>query len=279
MRYSLYIGLFVVAIAGCEQPTPTDATLEQSVLMLKNDSLLQYTDLSERFKKLETRLKGLEPKADEHSVMVSPETDARLKAQLEQLEQLRDRVQQLEDARQVAAVPADPNRCACCDQCTGKPDCKCGCPKCECGVVDWMYDAEAAWAKAAELHRPRLIVFVTENCPACQAVEANVFAYKKVMARVKREYIPVWQFVPRKQWKAIEASDGVTSYPSVKICDEDGCRIPFEPAQTADGFLAQLDGKVTPPPAVTFEKNSQKNSQTPPAADTKPLRALFGGRR
>lgn len=109
-------------------------------------------------------------------------------------------------------------------------------------LIPWQYDYDKAWKLALELHRPTMTYYCREGCEPCDRVASNVFTDKRVMDIVKRDFVPVWAYASADSQdvykKAKEA--GVTRWPSIVMCDEEGCRVPFVPSDNPEVFLNQV---------------------------------------
>jgi YHS domain-containing protein/thiol-disulfide isomerase/thioredoxin len=107
--------------------------------------------------------------------------------------------------------------------------------------VPWAPSLEAAQQVAAQRQQLILIHFYGDNCPPCEALEANVFPRPEFGKGVAANYVPVK--INASQNKALAQKYGVDRWPADVIANADGTPItratvsPQDPAK----YLAGLD--------------------------------------
>ncbi len=87
-------------------------------------------------------------------------------------------------------------------------------------AVQWMRDADAAFARAAREDRPVLIRFALDRCPACDALDAEVFSNPEVGRRVAADFVPL--SLDLAESPPLAARYGIVAAPTCVIAGPDG---------------------------------------------------------
>ncbi len=104
--------------------------------------------------------------------------------------------------------------------------------------LNWADDYESGLAQAKKEHKIVMLMFTLTNCHVCEGMKENVYTQPKVMAYVKKYFVPIEQNLD------LDDKEGYAVYgtPTFYFLDSNGKQIGDMKVggSTVDGFMKKL---------------------------------------